>query len=273
MKNFNLLSLFSGIGGFDLGFEKAGIHCHSVCELDKAGRTILKKHFPNTEIYKDVHEVGKNTHTRGSVDIVCGGFPCQDVSLLGKRKGLAGERSGLWFEFERIISELVPRWVVVENVTGLLSSEDGHDFARIIFGMVKLGYGVCWRVFNSQHFGVPQSRRRVFIVASSGNGDSAKVLFQKEGDFFDTAVATSREVFPTLIHGYRANNYGAGHPLVYDKVGLRTLVPIECERVQGFPDNWTEGLKDSTRYRLLGNAVPPQFSQWIGERLMEVECG
>lgn len=177
----NSLSLFSGIGGFDIAFERAGIEVDSVCEIDKAAQGILTRHFPNAKLFDDVRKVGLQTHEKGSIDIICGGFPCQDVSVAGKRAGLAGERSGLWFEFARIIDELEPRWVVAENVPGLLSSNKGQDFAVIIQWLAERGYGVSWRILDAQHFGVPQRRRRVFIVGSLGNGNSAKVLFESEG--------------------------------------------------------------------------------------------
>ena len=126
------LSLFSGIGGFDLAMERAGIKLVGMCEIDKNAQNVLRRRFPNVKLYDDVRKVGKETHERGSVDVICGGFPCQDLSIAGKRAGLAGERSGLWFEFARIIDELEPSWVVIENVPGLLSSNKGADLAVIL---------------------------------------------------------------------------------------------------------------------------------------------
>lgn len=126
-------SLFSGIGGFDAGFEQAGLHCEWQCENDKYARAVLERHF-TVPIIEDVKDV--NSKTVKPVDIICGGFPCQDISIAGSRKGLAGERSGLWFEFHRILSDLKPRWVVIENVPGLLSSNGGKDFAIVLHGLV-----------------------------------------------------------------------------------------------------------------------------------------
>lgn len=172
-------SLFSGIGGFDLGFERAGMECSWQCEIDPKATDVLEHHWKNVKRYTDVKSITK--HNTEPVDLICGGFPCQDVSIAGKRKGLDGERSGLWFEFARIIDELEPGWIVIENVPGLLSSNKGRDFAIIIRWLEERGYGVCWRVLDSQYFGVAQRRRRVFIVGSFGNGNSAKVLFESEG--------------------------------------------------------------------------------------------
>jgi DNA (cytosine-5)-methyltransferase 1 len=177
-------SLFSGIGGFDLGFERAGMECVWQCEIDPKASEVLAKHWPNVKRYSDVREIGK--HNLEPVDVICGGFPCQDLSIAGKRAGLAGGRSGLWFEFARIIDEIEPKWVVIENVPGLLSSNSGKDFAVLLRWLVERGYGVCWRVLDSQYFGVAQRRRRVFIVASFGSGRSAEVLFESEGLSWDT---------------------------------------------------------------------------------------
>jgi DNA (cytosine-5)-methyltransferase 1 len=176
-------SLFSGIGGFDRGFELSGMKSSWQCEIDKKCQSVLSRHF-GVKIYDDVRSIARgNTEP---VDVICGGFPCQDVSIAGKRKGLAGDRSGLWSEFARIIDELKPRWVVIENVPGLLSSNQGRDFQTVIDQMVEFGYGVSWRILDAQYFGVAQRRRRVFIVGSLGNGNSAKVLFESEGVCWDT---------------------------------------------------------------------------------------
>jgi DNA (cytosine-5)-methyltransferase 1 len=177
-------SLFSGIGGFDKGFEDSGMECAWQCEIDPKASEVLAKHWPDVKRYTDVREIGK--HNLEPVDVICGGFPCQDLSIAGKRAGLTGGRSGLWFEFARIIDELEPKWVVIENVPGLLSSSNGKDFAVIVRWLVERGYGVCWRVLDSQYFGVAQRRRRVFVVASFGNGRSAEILFESEGLSWDS---------------------------------------------------------------------------------------
>lgn len=171
------LSLFSGIGGFDLGFARAGMTVVGVCEIDKHAQKILQRHFPEATLHDDVRKVH---YARGSVDLICGGFPCQDLSVAGKRRGLDGERSGLWFEFARIINEAEPQWVVIENVPGLFSSDGGRDFAVIIQWLAQRGYGVGWRVLDAQGFGLAQRRKRVFIVASFGSQRGCTVLLEPE---------------------------------------------------------------------------------------------
>lgn len=182
----NYVGLFEGISGFGLAFKRAGANILAICEIDKTCQSVLRRHHPEAEIISDVKEIKKESFGANTIDILAGGFPCQDLSVAGLRKGLAGERSGLWFEFIRIIGEHKPRWVVIENVPGLLSSNNGRDFAVILRGLVKCGYGVCWRVFDSQYDGVAQRRNRVFIVASLGSASCVEVLFERDGSAWDS---------------------------------------------------------------------------------------
>ena len=202
-------SLFSGIGAFDLGFERAGMQVVWQCEIDAACQTVLRRHWPGVRMYDDVRAVGADA---GAVDVICGGFPCQDVSVAGRRAGLAGERSGLWFEFHRVLRDVRPDWVVIENVPGLLSSNKGRDFGAILTGLVELGYGVCWRVLDSQYFGVAQRRRRVFVVGHLGDGRAAEVLFEREGvcGHPPTRGKAREGATPILEAGARTGSGGSG---------------------------------------------------------------
>jgi DNA (cytosine-5)-methyltransferase 1 len=159
-------SLFSGAGGFELGLESAGLSCRWQVEIDPTARDVLAKHWPDVLKREDVRECGKRN--LGRVDVVCGGFPCQDLSVAGKREGLGGDRSGLWWNMLRIVNELRPDYVVWENVPGLLSSDGGRDFERVIRSLGECGYFGCTRILDARHFGVPQRRRRVFGVFARG---------------------------------------------------------------------------------------------------------
>jgi len=171
-------SLFAGIGGFDLGLERAGMKCRWQVEIDKKCQEILERHWPDILRHGDIREA----KGLGSVDLICGGFPCQDLSVAGKRAGLGGERSGLFFEYVRIVREVRPAWIIVENVPGLLSSNQGEDFAIVLETLTECGYGLAWRILDSQYFGVPQRRRRVFIVGYLGDWQrAAEVLFESQG--------------------------------------------------------------------------------------------
>jgi len=220
-------SLFSGVGGFDLGLERAGMEIAWQVEIDPQSRSVLRHHWPNAELHKDVNDVGGShgitdrervrmdepdlpdsgsdmgnqpdelhTSDRGRndvgrtnlapVDLICGGFPCQDLSVAGKREGMAGQRSGLWWEFHRILGELTPRWCLIENVPGLLSSNEGRDMLALVDSLEQLGYGWSYRILDSQHFGVAQRRRRVFIVGHFGGPCPPEILLESEGVSWDS---------------------------------------------------------------------------------------
>lgn len=179
------LGLFSGIGGFESAFRRVGAELIAACEIEPSCQQVLRRQFSGAEIINDVKEI-TGDRIRIKPDVITGGFPCQDLSVAGRRAGLVGERSGLWFELIRIIAESQPRWVVIENVPGLLSSNGGRDFAVILHGLVECGYGVAWRVLDSQYTGVAQRRERVFIVASLGSQRCAEVLFERDGSAWDS---------------------------------------------------------------------------------------
>ena len=183
-------SLFAGIGGFDLGLERAGMECAWQVEIEDFPRRVLEAHWPGLYRPLDVCDVGGENLE--PVDLICGGFPCQDLSVAGKRAGLAGERSGLFYEFARIIDGLAPRWVLIENVPGLLSSNGGRDMGAVLGTLAELGYGYAYRVLDAQFFGVAQRRRRVFIVGCLGDAASAaQVLFEPESSSGDTPPSRS----------------------------------------------------------------------------------
>jgi len=202
-------SLFAGIGGFDSGFEAAGMRCLWQVEIDDACNRVLERHWPGVRRYRDVKEVGG--HNLERVDLICGGFPCQDLSVAGRRAGLAGERSGLFFEFMRIIDELSPAWVVIENVPGLLSSAGGGDMATVLWTLAKLGYGYAYRVLDAQYFGVAQRRRRVFVVGHLGKPWSApaKVLFEPESCDWDSPPSREKK---SLSASLLASGAGTSRP-------------------------------------------------------------
>jgi DNA-cytosine methyltransferase len=152
-------SLFSGIGGIDLGFEMAGIKTTWTCEIDDWCNEILEKRFPDATQYKDIKDIGK--HNLQSVDIISGGFPCQDISTAGKGVGLDGDRSGLWFEMWRIICELQPRWVLIENVANL-ANKGG---SRVLHDLTEAGYDAEWQVISARDVGARHLRKRLWIVA------------------------------------------------------------------------------------------------------------
>ena len=212
------VSLFAGVGGFDLAMERNGVDVVASVEIDKQCQKVLAKHFPKAKQFSDITDVkGSDLIAAGfkpSRGIITGGFPCQDLSVAGKRRGLAGERSGLFWEIARLIEETKTEWFILENVPGLLTSNKGQDFGVVVGTMADLGYSLAWRVLDAQHFGVPQRRRRVFIVGRrTGDGlSAAEVLFKSEGlrrnttqsksQGQDIATSTARSFGQSSFAGY-----------------------------------------------------------------------
>lgn len=291
------LSLFSGIGGFELGIGDRG-ECIGFSEIDTNAIKIYSRHF-NHKNYGDVSTI--NTEELPDFDLLVGGSPCQDLSVAGKQSGLSGDRSGLFFHFIRILKEKQPRYFIWENVKGTLSSQDGWDFARVQIEMAEAGYSIQWQVLNSADFGVPQSRERIFIVGNLGRECAREVLFElrsrsihlkeitqgvSDAQRIYKPTGTSRTLkalgggqgaktgmyaIPVLTPNRLEKRQNGrrmkedGEPMftltaqdrhgIYDGVRIRTLTPVECERLMGFPDGWTEPLTDNQRIKTLGNAV------------------
>lgn len=176
-------SFFSGIGGIDLGLERAGMTVTFQCEINKFCQGLLHQHWPDVVLKGDIDGVGAKDIPRS--ELWCGGFPCQDLSLAnqGKRKGFGGNRSSLFYKYAGLVydtpQEKRPRWLFMENVPGLLNSRNGADFYNLLKTLDELGYGVSWRVLDAKYFGTPQRRRRVYIIASRGSIISSEVLFEQ----------------------------------------------------------------------------------------------
>jgi DNA (cytosine-5)-methyltransferase 1 len=296
-----IASFFAGIGGFDLGFENAGMETVWQCEKKEFCLDILEKHWPDVPRAEDITEVDADDIPEAEIWV--GGFPCQDVSLarMGPRSGLRGKQSGLFYDFAKLIEARRPEVVVLENVAALLSSHDGRDFAIILRTLADIGYGVAWRVLDSRYFGVPQSRSRVFIVGSLRGADAAgSILFESErGDRdseksgsvgeksvspFAVSVGNSQQGFVKklahCLYAESARHTGTDwsrNYVSYPEGKVRRLTPLETERLQGFPDHWTMPVReisnintlDSARYHACGNAVSVPVVEWIGRRIVE----
>lgn len=398
------VSVFSGVEAATLAFEPLGWEPVCFCEVDDFPSQVLRKRFPRVPNLGDIREVKWKEVLRewGPVDLVVGGSPCQSFSIAGNRTGLEGE-SGLMWEYVRCVRELMPRWLLWENVPGALSSSGGEDFRCLLESLDDLGYGLAWRVLDAQFFGVPQRRRRVFVVGSLGDTRSAEVLLEPECLPWDTptsrekraqlagragngagcagfkfsagasagSVGFEEELAPTLIADYHnpavigiAGNVESRKPwnggngqgwcdpdengmytltatdrpavcmadatanaaidedpcgsltahsgkfapmvafaqntrdevrlqggdgsisgalsanpgmkqttYVTDGYTLRRLTPLECERLQGFPDGWTDieykgkPAPDTLRYKAIGNSMAVNVMKWIGERI------
>lgn len=297
-------SMFSGIGGFELGIkyayqEKQGndiVECVGYSEIDKYAIQIYERHFKHKN-YGDATKI--DTNKLPDFDLLVGGFPCQAFSIAGKRKGFNDTRGTLFFEIARILRDKRPRYFLLENVKGLLSHEQGKTFQTILGVLTNLGYGVEWQVLNSKNFGVPQNRERVFIIgyfrgtsrpkvfpignSNKNNIEQTKKLREQISNTLRTNYSNGKanetyvgERYPLKFLKRNQKNIEGDYSFTVDgantgglKQGtkIRRLTPTECERLQGFPDGWTEGISDAQRYKCLGNAVTVNVIKAIIERL------
>lgn len=379
-KCMKFIDLFAGVGGFRLGMERAGHECVWSCEIDKYCRAIYNHKWGKVEA-GDVGQV--DVDAIPDFDLLCAGFPCQSFSVAGKRKGFDDTRGTLFFDIARIASAKRPRLLLLENVKGLLSHDKGRTFAKILQTLDGLGYWVEWQVLDSQHFGVPQHRERVFIVGHLGEGGGREVFPIGEGSGVPSEKLESKNVCPTItsryfkrgktdpyilqehsfsgkdgrgrgirmfdngvtpaltqqmgtgggnvpmvmpcltpdrqkkrqhgrrfkedgepmftltgqdVHGIEIANavdpdgylrFGArprdenGKPqlLPICRRRIRRLTPVECERLQGFSDDWTKFgidekgnkivISDTQRYKAMGNAVTTNVIEFLGRLLSE----
>jgi len=345
--------LFSGIGGFDLALDRANQEIVGACEIDEYARRIYARHFPKTKIYGDVTQI--KLEELPEFDGIVAGFPCQTFSIAGKRLGFKESRGELFFEIARIAKQKRPRYLLLENVKGLLSHDNGETFAVILNTLDELGYDAEWQVLNSK-FWVPQNRERIFIICYLRDQPRPEIFPFREKSGVSTPTddrkqegregVRSEDIASTIDSRYGAlRNSGEtylqqvgnidtkGHNSlwgrVYDPEGIapnlnaeggglgaktglfaipvmnpafkeksqngrtikeagdpsftltaqdqhgviigsriRRLTPTECERLQGFPDGWTEGLSDTQRYKCLGNAVTVNVIEFLLSKLL-----
>lgn len=285
------LSLFSGIGGFERGIGKRA-QCIGYSEIDPYALSIYRSHFPDHKNYGDVTKI--KPEDLPDFDLLVGGFPCQAFSIAGKRQGFNDSRGNLFFEIARIVEYCRPRFLLLENVKGLLSHDEGKTFATVINTLDQLGYDLQWQVCDSKDFGLAQGRQRVYIVGNLRGTYRPEVFPIREARAKDiiqgTPVVAVREAtatgcavaavgdgvdvsFPNSKYRRGRVAKGLAHTLttkgeVYTPTSegkLRRLTPLECERLQGFPDGWAERgldeddkavlISDAQRYKCLGNAV------------------
>jgi len=341
------LSVCSGIEAASVAWESLGWTPVAFAEIERFPSQVLAHHFPGVPNLGDMTKFREWDIDRGAVDLIVGGTPCQSFSVAGLRKGLEDPRGNLALAFIGMVDHYRPEWVIWENVPGVLSSSGGRDFGSFLGALASIGYGFAYRVLDAQYFGVPQRRRRVFVVAHS-SGDSrraAEVLFEPESlrgnppksrasgqdtaqclttgtdcrydpntetlipvTFRKSRRAQSTEDFETWVSDdvtntlncfdvgdirstdlvVQALNHQSGGDMrgidprptaqlqrhqetsILQGMAVRRLTPTECERLQGFPDGWTDILPttpDGPRYKALGNSMAVPVMRWIGSRI------
>lgn len=356
-------SVFSGVGGFELGLPESW-ECIGISEVDKNANKVLKYRFSKVRNYGDIEKI--EYEKLPDFDVLVGGSPCQDISMAGKRAGINGKRSRLFFFFVAILKVKKPHYFIFENVKGLFSSNEGWDFAEVVNQFSKEGYSIWWQVLDSSQFGIPQHRERVFILGSLGEKGFREVFFEQDNSSKDTklqrqssntirkrykggqsvgsyvvegkldaqikdarmkinvinpAQTQARKIYDTdglapslgsighggiakkkiIIHSLfprsgKPDEGGTGHlskesdtsyAITTGKSGtqaveyegkIRYLTPLECERLMGWPDNWTRygidengnrvELSDNARYNLIGNGVVPQIVKELVDKIM-----
>ena len=262
------VSLFSGAGGL----EARGIAPALCCDIDEPARELLARRFPDAEIVSDVRDV----QFRGA-DVVVGGWPCQDISVAGKRDGLRGERSGLFYELLRVARESRATTIVAENVPNLLTMESGLAMLEVLRALEESGFPfTAWRTLNARAFGLPHQRRRIFLVASRDPAvpprlhrklprrRSLDAMSETVGSYYTTAglhsICYSEGYTPTLKVGSSLSI--PSPPGVYFRGITRKLTANECLRLQGFKPGPFRSLADKDKYRLAGNAVAVPAGQF-----------
>lgn len=296
--------MFSGIGGFDLALRNLNHTIVGACEIDRYARQVYGRHFPGIKIYENATTI--KPEELPDFDILAAGFPCQAFSIAGKRRGFADTRGSLFFEIARVAKEKRPSILLLENVKGILSHDKGNTFKTIINTLDEIGYDAEWQVLNSKYF-VPQTRERVYIIGHL-RGRGTRQIFplgeiqdinartpketQKQGKWvrsthtraIDANYAKgggSRTMIAVIMNGHNTQNgrkvnedYSFAlttHKEQYlaSLKGVRSLTPKECERLQGFPDNWTKydnngkEISDTQRYKMCGNAVTVPVIEYI----------
>jgi len=275
----NVLDIFSGIGGFSLGLERAGMRTVAFCEIEPFCQAVLRKDWPGVPIYSDIRELSAQhlTADRIAVDAICGGFPCQDISEVGRGEGIEGSRSSLWREYARIISEVRPRYIIVENVSALL----GRGLSTVLGDLAALGYDAEWQSISAADVGAPHIRERIWIVAyPDSRGRRSNTTRGNDTNGTDTgrsqADGVPREICQTggarqLADADATGHEGAGCELPWRRPILTgSFIPTdrqwetepELDRVANGVPNW------SHRIASLGNAVVPQIPEIIGRAIM-----
>ncbi len=294
MNKLKVLDLFSGIGGFSLGLERTGgFETVAFCEIDPYCRKVLKKHWPEVPIYEDV----RTLNYEGSVDVISGGFPCQDISNAGRGEGLEGEKSKLWFEFKRIIDEMGPSWAIIENVPSLRSK----GLSTVLQNLSEIGYDAEWHCIPASYLGAPHRRDRIWIISypnrqrcetgSNVSGRETGPNFNRRSerpimaysDIYAAWGLSQRENEALAMSGIRSENVcnstSKGFP-------DRTKIPVgkpssvkKSERPGSNKKLWSieprmgrvaNGIpKRVDRLKGLGNAVIPQIPEIIGDAILQ----
>jgi DNA (cytosine-5)-methyltransferase 1 len=289
-------SVCSGIEAATVAWHPLGWHAAWFSEIEEFPKSVLAHHYPDTPDLGDMTTICDRKNLP-SIDLLVGGTPCQSFSVAGERAGLDDARGNLALEFCKIARTLKPRWIVWENVPGILSSNGGKDFGTILGEMAECGYGIAYRVLDAQYFGVPQRRRRVYTIGYLGDWRKPFSALFEQGSLCGNSTTGEKyeQIVPGVAHEDTDETEGLGFvdaynqsvasiaptlslpnhnsSFVVDSGGIRRYHPAECERLMGFPVGYTNitGASRNNRHAALGNSMAVPVMRWIGERIEAVE--
>ena len=278
----NVLDLFSGIGGFSLGLERAGMKTVAFCEIDPHARKVLAKHWPDVPIFEDVSTLSKDDIDE-QIDVLAGGFPCQDISTAGRGAGLSGSRSGLWYEYHRLIKEIQPRYAIIENVSALRS----RGLEQVLWSLSEIGYDAEWHCIPASSVGAPHRRDRIWIVAYPRHRGWRGVSVTKtrynntskrpeDTNAFGGSSNLPKALADTKCGRLQSGDEQIAYPSAilsgeigsysrkYNTKGVWGVEPNVGRVAHGVPNR-------AHRLKQLGNAVVPQIPELIGRAIMEFE--
>jgi DNA (cytosine-5)-methyltransferase 1 len=262
----NVLDLFSGIGGFSIGLERAGMRTIAFCEIDAEARKVLNKHWPNVPVFTDVTQLSKD-NINEKIDVLAGGFPCQDISTAGRGAGISGSRSGLWFEYCRLIDEIRPRYAIIENVAALRR----RGLGEVLRSLAEIGYDAEWHCIPASALGAPHQRDRIWIIAYLANAGGRRCGISREWQMEQqgrTEIVGAGSVMADAdgAHSQGRRLSGGVYKKYADTVskGWWEIEPSVGRVANGVP-------RQPHRLKQLGNAVVPQIPELIGRAIMEYE--
>jgi DNA (cytosine-5)-methyltransferase 1 len=284
----NVFDIFSGIGGFSIGLEAAGLQTVAFCEINPFCQKILKKHWPSVPVFSDITVIDKeDLKSLPPIDVIAGGFPCQDISVAGKKKGIAAKRSGLWKEFARLINEIRPKYAIIENVANLRS----QGLISVLQDLWEIGYDAQWHCIPASAFGAPHRRDRIWIIAHPACIGKVRLSIGKEEtepeprggseDVSDTdskglqgcrgfkeisQICAQEQV--SMYRRSRGTKQWGKEPVEAPRLKDDRLNPDWVEWLMGYPISWTDGGSRMQRLMALGNSVVPLIPEFLGEAII-----
>lgn len=293
-KSLKVLDIFSGIGGFSLGLEKAGMETIAFCENNKFCQGVLKSHWHDIPVFSDVRDLCKKELSHlPTIDVIAGGFPCQDISVAGKQAGIQGKRSGLWKEFKRLIDEVKPKYAIIENVANLRS----RGLSRVLKDLWEIRYDAEWHCIPASAFGAPHRRDRIWIITYPTCFSKSRLSIRKEkrqstprddcknasntnckrlqghGEHREVSTICTQKAFNTSASKSRANSWRKEPVarLANTKNNNIRLNPDWVEWLMGYPVGWTKQGAFKERLQGLGNAVVPVIPEYLGGEIINNE--